>query len=360
VKIERTRYPGIYTRADRYVAVVSFRDARGRNRQRWITTPTLKAALKARRDALGNVDRGVQLEGGDVTVEVMVGEWLAAHRDTWRPFTTRNYASIASRYIVPNLGHLKLREVTKRRIQSFLAALPTPAVARYAYTVLSTAFTWASVDQDLIAYNPVRAVRRPSAKRPEARHLTPEQTKGLLAKVRGHDLEPAVVLGLLAGLRAGEACGLAWGDINLATAALTVRRSFWGDTKGGSSRSLTLPETAVSRLREHKRRQAELLLATGVRQTDSTPVLANAVGEPLPPWRLHDRFRALSGEYGLGVTYHALRHSHAIALLTAGVDVRTVAGRLGHTSAALVLSTYSHFVASSDEAAAERLERFLG
>jgi hypothetical protein len=44
----------------------------------------------------------------------------------------------------------------------------------------------------------------------------------------------------------------------------------------------------------------------------------------------------------------------------AGVDGRTVAGRLGHSSAALVLSTYSHFVQVADKTAAERLEAVLG
>jgi integrase len=48
-----------------------------------------------------------------------------------------------------------------------------------------------------------------------------------------------------------------------------------------------------------------------------------------------------------------LRHFVATQLLSAGVDVRTVAGRLGHRNAATTLNVYAHFLAQSDRAAAD-------
>lgn len=46
-------------------------------------------------------------------------------------------------------------------------------------------------------------------------------------------------------------------------------------------------------------------------------------------------------------------HYVATRLLSAGVDVRTVAGRLGHRNAATTLNVYSHFVPEADQDAAE-------
>ena len=43
--------------------------------------------------------------------------------------------------------------------------------------------------------------------------------------------------------------------------------------------------------------------------------------------------------------------------ITAGVDVRTVAGRLGHRNASTTLNVYAQFVPEADQAAAELLER---
>jgi integrase len=50
----------------------------------------------------------------------------------------------------------------------------------------------------------------------------------------------------------------------------------------------------------------------------------------------------------------------AIMMLTSGIDVKTAASRLGHADPALLFSTYSHFIASADRAAADKLESLLG
>jgi site-specific recombinase XerD len=61
---------------------------------------------------------------------------------------------------------------------------------------------------------------------------------------------------------------------------------------------------------------------------------------------------------GLGIDthLHALRHYSATELLTAGVDLRTVAGRLGHGGGgATTLRVYSAWVVESDRRASEIL-----
>ena len=58
----------------------------------------------------------------------------------------------------------------------------------------------------------------------------------------------------------------------------------------------------------------------------------------LPPLRLHDT-----------------RHWHATAMLRAGVDVKVVAGRLGHSSTRITQDVYQHRVEQLDRAAAEKV-----
>ena len=43
-------------------------------------------------------------------------------------------------------------------------------------------------------------------------------------------------------------------------------------------------------------------------------------------------------------------------MLRAGLDVRTVADRLGHSSPELIFSTYSHWIASAERDAAEKVD----
>ena len=55
------------------------------------------------------------------------------------------------------------------------------------------------------------------------------------------------------------------------------------------------------------------------------------------------------------VRLHDLRHFVATQLLSAGVDVRTVSGRLGHRGAATTLNVYAHFVEQSDRNVADMM-----
>ncbi len=80
-------------------------------------------------------------------------------------------------------------------------------------------------------------------------------------------------------------------------------------------------------------------------------------GEPLPPGQLTSRMRQLQRQAkvtGVGPT-HGFRHGMASRMVADGVDIKTVADRLGHATTAFTLSTYVHSIAGKDRAAAERL-----
>ena len=51
--------------------------------------------------------------------------------------------------------------------------------------------------------------------------------------------------------------------------------------------------------------------------------------------------------------FHHLRHFAATTLAGAGIDVRTIAGRLGHANPAITLKTYAHFLEATDRQAAD-------
>lgn len=60
-----------------------------------------------------------------------------------------------------------------------------------------------------------------------------------------------------------------------------------------------------------------------------------------------------------GVRLHHLRHFTAPQLMGAGIDVRTVDGRLGHSDPSLTLRVYSHVIEERDRAAAAVIGRVL-
>ena len=52
------------------------------------------------------------------------------------------------------------------------------------------------------------------------------------------------------------------------------------------------------------------------------------------------------------ITFHALRHTHASQLIDAGVDIVTIAKRLGHSSPNITLKVYAHLFRQKDDKAA--------
>ena len=81
---------------------------------------------------------------------------------------------------------------------------------------------------------------------------------------------------------------------------------------------------------------------------------------PWRPNRLTQAFARLRSPLGLeGVRLHDLRHFQATVLIAAGVDVRTVAGRLGHADPSTTLRIYAAFMEPADRAAARVVEATL-
>src|SRR5262249_47253878 len=115
-------------------------------------------------------------------------------------------------------------------------------------------------------------------------------------------------------------------------------------------------------LRLEKRRQAEALLALGVRLTGETLICARADGEPLQPRSLtHEFTRLICRIKDLPrVRFHDLRHSHATQLLVAALHPTVVSERLGHSTVTITLDLYSHVSETMQGDAAAKLDVAFG
>ena len=83
-------------------------------------------------------------------------------------------------------------------------------------------------------------------------------------------------------------------------------------------------------------------------------------GGPLSPEVLTCTFIALVGETGLPpVRLHDLRHGAATLMLLAGMELKTIADQLGHSSVVLTADTYTSVLPETASAAAERTAALL-
>jgi integrase/recombinase XerC len=128
-----------------------------------------------------------------------------------------------------------------------------------------------------------------------------------------------------AGLRAGEACSLRAGDLDLEKGWVRVEQG-----KGGRDRVVPLAEPAALAIRAYVKNGRPGLLARGDGSAKS--LFLNTLGRPMTTRDVR-RVSARLGAAALdGKTMwpHLLRHSFATHLLEGGADIRSVQELLGH------------------------------
>jgi integrase len=204
----------------------------------------------------------------------------------------------------------------------------------------------------------------------EIQVVSPEQARALLRALRGTPHELSLRLALLCGLRLSELLALRWRDIDLDRGTLTVRQALDLPTADGtprfketktyrSERPVSLPMQLVDELRVHRARQLERRLAAPA-WSDLDLVFTNERGEPVLAVTLRKYLYRVLADAGLPrVRLHGLRHSMATLMLAAGEHPKVVSERMGHSSVAFTLATYSHVIPGMHEQAAQRLANVL-
>jgi DNA-binding transcriptional ArsR family regulator len=162
-------------------------------------------------------------------------------------------------------------------------------------------------------------------------------------------------------------CALRWTDLDLARGTMTVERSYAqtsrgrGEkaTKSRQKRRIALDGYTVELLAAYRANCQGQCILLGIDLARDAFLFSGQpdFSAPLLPNTVTGRYRRLAQRLGLRSTrIHALRHYSATELITAGVDLRTVAGRLGHGSGgATTLRFYAAWVDESDRRAAEAL-----
>lgn len=215
-----------------------------------------------------------------------------------------------------------------------------------------------------IAVSPAEWAEPPSPPRPNPQPPSAEDAARILAEAwKDPEWGAFLWLAMTVGARRGELCALRRCHVDLDAAVITIEASVGGrrsatrhkDTKSHQMRRVALDAETVEILREHITRQDEVIHQLGLKQPRD-PFLFSLdpdCGTPLIPDSVSQRFDRLAQRLDIDTSLHKLRHYNATELVGAGVDIRTVAGRLGHAGGgATTLRVYAAWVNEADRRAA--------
>ena len=167
-------------------------------------------------------------------------------------------------------------------------------------------------------------------------------------------------------MRRSELLALRWQDIDFLLGQIYVNRSlhvlkgskvtFKSPKTAKGRRAVALPPSAFLVLAEYRKaREAESVLLDNP-ISDSDLVFSN-LGKPFLPNTVTHAWINLVRRIGLKrIRFHDARHTHASLMLKQGIHPKVVQERLGHSTIAITLDTYSHVAPGLQEAAAKRFD----
>ena len=180
----------------------------------------------------------------------------------------------------------------------------------------------------------------------------------------------ALLTVLFMGLRRGELAGLEWKDIDYENKTMTIARSvqdiigFGLITKEpkteNSKRTISMPDKLIDYLKEYEVWWLNQKKYLGDRLGDTDRLFCTEDGTDISPGLFRVWLQKTLAKVDLPkVTLHSLRHTNITLQLVAGVDMKTVSARAGHSKASTTSDFYSHFIKNSDIHASEIINKIF-
>jgi integrase len=279
-----------------------------------------------------------------------------------RPKTLLIYRQVIGK-LTDTLGGVRLDKLTPAALAHTFARLrkeghgSRPVQQAYIY---GRACLGDAVRLRILGANPFERVTCPKHLGAVRRYWSVDETRRFVstAQANGGQYGPLLMFLLGTGLRAGEALGLTWADVDTAEGTVCVRRAL---TYLGAMPTLSDTKTVAGRRTLVLSELARWALDRLPRPLDQhAAVFTSGVGTT-PGMGNPDRaMRSLCDRAGVPrLSPHGLRHVHAALLAAEGVDPHSLRRRLGHTRVSTTLDLYSYAI-RADMASASAFNDVMG
>lgn len=300
-----------------------------------------------------------------------------------RETTYATYVSFYERYIAPEYGKTRIKDVTYSSVALFLKGLAVNKGLKYASIrniELSLSMVLdIAVKDDVLRSNPCKGVLRDLQREyandsKVVRALTLQEQKALEAYIakpgKYHQYYPIITVMLWTGMRVGEVLGLRWEDIDFENDEISVNHTllFYSKGKGkGSDYKINPPKTKSSNrivpmlpkvkkaLLYEKRKQNLLGISCQMEIEGYTNfIFLNNKGMVLDYKKLNHKLDLICNEISdeihkedptapdfPHVHNHMLRHTFATRMREAGADIKATSEMMGHEGILITLKTYT-------------------
>lgn len=348
-----------------YRVRVSYKDADGKFRVKERTAYGLQEAKKLEQDL------SAEPFASPVTLRDLSEKYVASRVGQIKRNTEITTDVNLRLHILPYVGDMKLAKLSPSAMQDWKNTIAASGLSvksqKRAYNVLCGLLNF-GVKLEYLPKNPLAPLgnfRAPAVVEEKIRYYTPEQVRTFLSAAP-HDsfadrrYYTFYLLALYTGCRCGELFALKWSDLE--GDIIHVRRSV---TRGGKYQHETSPKSAAS-VRDIRIPSVLVEYLKNWRtESEAMPGFSEdwritATTDPLVAATLRKRLDHIFRDTGLPrITIHEFRHTHASFLVNAGVNIKEISRRLGHSSVEVTWSVYAHLYPNQEEVCVAALERFV-
>ena len=291
-----------------------------------------------------------------------------------KEYTRNSYQNYFDRYILPNLGGMKIKDISTVSCQQFLMKMYTSGRTRNvekkgnglsAKTVkdikiaLQTCLQKAE-DEGLIDTNPCRKVQLPKDAPKEMQTLKANELSAFMNEARDSGWYEFYYLEITTGLRLGEILALTWDDLDIKNKKISVNKQV---QRIGSELKITTPKTTSSIRTVALCDECfnQLILLRSRQRLDTKLIFPSPItGGLRDPSSVTRKLHRMQKRAGVPqIRFHDLRHSFATLSLEQGMDIKTVSHILGHTDAGFTMNTYMHVTDNMQQTVANAMQSLI-
>ena len=318
-------------------------------------------------------DKGLFVKPGKATLSDYLDRWLQDYpRPNVAPRTMEGYEMIIRQHLIKHLGNLPLTALRPEYLQKYytdrLSSGLSPQTVRHHHTLIHKALQTA-LEWGLVSRNVADSVKPPKVQTKDMQIWNVDEIDKFLHAAQDTPYYALFHLALFSGMRRSELLALRWQDVDLLLAEISINRSlhqlkdntyvFRSPKTAKGRRTIALTPSSLLILQEHYVKCRDLSAKLDMPFNDDTLVFCHTEnGKPIRPDTITKAWPLTAIKAKLKpIRLHDARHTHASLMLKQGIHPKIVQERLGHSSIAITLDTYSHVTPGLQQAAARTFDQ---
>ena len=297
----------------------------------------------------------------DITVREVAELWLKEYADTVQDSTYIKTQRNIKNHIYPVFRSQKIASITPLQMQEQVNEWSKKLVnGRKLKGLMNNIFKYA-IRHGYLSANPVDSVTTLVKKKNDSinEFYDKDELKEFMKLVDNtNNLKKIVLFRLLAftGGRRGEILALKWDDWKDNTLSINkaITRGFDGESVGATKNKSSV------RLISLDRKTIDLLSEYRKVNPTTTFIFESPEGKPMPStlprkWLL----QIVKGTNVKPITIHGFRHTHASLCFEAGMTLKQVQHRLGHSDLKTTMNIYTHITKKATDEIGEKFANYI-